>query len=232
MFNKQKFNRSGFNRGSQESTVFNISCSFKDSLKCETSSGKMVELKENYSEDINSKVKMAYAIPSIIGLNDETLQKVKINVGIPSTANYCEQINSNIYVGKDISYEGDFEDLVEYKIYIGKDINCNFDFDDKIFNKTILSKYLNVVAGVSEILGANMRSRIEETQNVLLNISLKSGETLIIDSDKYLVTADGENKLFGHSGDWIILDRTSTSIEIDCNGNGISGVVSFKEAYL
>ncbi len=73
---------------------------------------------------------------------------------------------------------------------------------------------------------------ILETQIVNLDVSLNPKDQLILDSDIFDFTINGENALHLHSGDWINLNRILEDFIIETSGGQkLDGQIIFKERY-
>ena len=74
-----------------------------------------------------------------------------------------------------------------------------------------------------------------DTKTCYLNITLKPGETLIVDANTYNVLLNGENSVDVHSGDWIDeLNRETTDITITAARGvaNLSASILYTERYL
>ena len=74
-----------------------------------------------------------------------------------------------------------------------------------------------------------------EIKTCVLNVTLKPGQTLIIDSSTYNVLLNSENAISIHSGDWIDeLNRNTTEIRIDAasGATNLTGTILYTERYL
>ncbi len=88
---------------------------------------------------------------------------------------------------------------------------------------------------VNELVNTVSSTNVSQKQICILDITLLPGQTLIVDSDNYIVLLDGENRISCHSGDWIDeLDRDTEAININAE-SGIAGMeadISYRSRYL
>lgn len=69
----------------------------------------------------------------------------------------------------------------------------------------------------------------------VLTVTLKPGQTMVIDANTYNVWIDGENAVYTHSGDWLDeLDRNTQNFVITAasGGKNISASILYTERYL
>lgn len=83
------------------------------------------------------------------------------------------------------------------------------------------------------IFGAVVTAEAFEEIILNLDITLKPGDILVIDSDNFRVLRNGKNAIKYHSGDWIDeLNRNSKSITIDGGGTALESSIYFQELWL
>jgi len=113
-------------------------------------------------------------------------------------------------------------------IYHSKPLNYNLEIMKYIFPS--LDIYLSPIYNL-ELLKYIILT-ILETQIVNLNVSLNPKDQLILDSDIFDFTINGENALHLHNGDWINLDRILEDFIIETSGGQkLDGQIIYNERY-
>jgi hypothetical protein len=97
-----------------------------------------------------------------------------------------------------------------------------------IGQRVILSRDLNEMVDVIADVEAT------EEHVCSLNITIRPGQTLIVDAANYNIFLDGENIVYAHSGDWIDeMNRMTQSIKITgTRAANLSASILFTEQYL
>lgn len=98
-----------------------------------------------------------------------------------------------------------------------------------------LSQYVMTNGETLDLIDAISSVESLELKTCVLTLTLKPGQTLIVDANTYNVWIDGENAVYTHSGDWLDeLDRNTQKFEITAGTNlrHLSASILYTERYL
>lgn len=71
------------------------------------------------------------------------------------------------------------------------------------------------------------------TKSTELILTLQPGESVVIDSEKYTVTKDGESVIGAHTGEWIdALNAETPNIDVKANASTVSAEIVYTPRYL
>lgn len=86
---------------------------------------------------------------------------------------------------------------------------------------------------MASIVDAQVASSIFDIGYTVLNITIKPGQTLVIDSDNYVVLLDGDDAIAAHSGIWPWLSRELFDIQVSSGAvSDLAVSVLYTERYL
>ena len=113
-------------------------------------------------------------------------------------------------------------EIVKKKIHLSQMVFLANDSQLNIGSlKTELGSIVQLEADTVDIINANCDAESNEILTTYINITMRAGQTLIIDASTYTVWLDGENILYSHSGDWLDeLNRNTKNITISAVGAG------------
>ncbi len=195
----------------------------------------------NINQQFNSEVQIfKYVFPSLNiyqQLFNYDLQFLKyvfpslnIEQKFSSDVQFLKYIFSSLNVYQKSNMDLQFSKYIfpSLNVYHSKPLNYNLEIMKYIFPS--LDIYLSPIYNL-EFLKYIILT-ILETQIVNLNIRLNPKDQLILDSDIFDFTINGENALHLHSGDWINLDRILEDFIIETNGGQkLDGQIIFNERY-
>lgn len=98
-----------------------------------------------------------------------------------------------------------------------------------------LSQYVMTNGETLDLIDAISSVESLKLKTCVLTLTLKPGQTLIVDANTYNVWIDGENAVYTHSGDWLDeLDRNTQKFEITAGTNlrHLSASILYTERYL
>lgn len=115
----------------------------------------------------------------------------------------------NVYIVNDLS------EAINSSAYLSEDYCPDMRMDGIVSALVFLSKDLSIS---DEVLSAIVDSQVTSIQfdvgYTTLTLTLRSGESVIIDSDNFVVLLNGENAIHTHSGIWPEFKRTTMDVQI------------------
>lgn len=234
MNNNSGFNRLPFNRTYDSGNDVEIKMSCYADLRTLTSFGKNTPITMASSAALTTISNLSMGVPEKFEVTTNLLTKQSILSVVVIEAVANADLISRAYPSKDFQLKVDFETALNIDAYIGKNIYFKENYSTELNNLIYLSKDIsghNVTLGTN--LMVNAESSLINKEYSEVDITLKQGETLIIDSNDFTVEKNGENILWAYSGDWVFLDRDILELELDSvTGKNLKGTIIYKEAFL
>lgn len=214
---------------SSEDIIFSMFCSEK--LEVNTTFKVNTYLDIILNERIQIKSLLDYTTPHSMEVNEN----IKLDAYMKSYPIVEMNVKENINI--DVSLSGDYEFKWEPKenlksiINLTKDMYIKENFKELIYLAPILSTDINIPSAIlSEVLIVNPNTTYLKKNITKLDISLKPGESIVINSNDYTAYLKDENILYAYNGEWIMVSRELKDIEI--SGGQLDGTLITEERYL
>lgn len=151
----------------------------------------------------------------------------------PFLAAASESTESVAYLAEDSFYSHPFQDAVKVQSSLGENTISTAAFGGTMLFRGSLGKNLVTTHYLSELLHCLVDVFTLENQVMNLSVTIPPGGRLVIDSENYNIYLNGKNVLHLMNGDWITLDRDTTTLSIG-NGSGarLTGQLLYVERYL
>ena len=105
--------------------------------------------------------------------------------------------------------------------------------DERLLNSFFAVKDLKYSFFANEELISGVRTSLLNDLLFSLNISLRPGETVEIDSDVFTAYLNDQNVIDIYSGDWITISRNSMELNVSSgSGGNLAGLLIYRERYL
>lgn len=172
-------------------------------------------------------------MPSEFGSTVEFRAQTIMRANICLKPEFSELLQQKTIGHKNIYILALLEDDLGQKSHAGKDMPEKADFSDALLKEIHGSKTIRREHMLSTTLSALTEASTQESESVLVTISVPPGAELRIDSDSYRVTLNGQNILYAQSGDWIRVSRDLLWMDVEsASGGSLSGSLVYTERYL
>ena len=233
------FNRNGFNRGKfnipadSELQEIPINVYFKDGLKANLSLG--VELNDRLvlTDKLGQTSYLTIGMPAKYQLAAQLLNTTHMVIIVTIRHKFVGVLNNNAYAGKEIYNKEDYKEVMNIEAYIGKDMYSKAKIEDTLENETILGKLIYTSYYMAEILNVNIDATTLEHESIILDVALKPGEEIEINSNLFTAYNGDENILYLYDGDWVYLEPNSQELIIRTGNDGeIAAQMLYREGWL
>lgn len=124
---------------------------------------------------------------------------------------------------------------IEESVVTNAIIHLNIDAQETVTPVAELSAEISPVVSGYELVSESASIENVDTKTCVLTLTLKPGQTLIVDANTYNVLLDSQNAIEVQSGDWIDdLNRNTTDITISAASGlaNLSATILYTERYL
>lgn len=216
MFNRSRFNLQRYNIPSGGDLDVYITETMSELFSSMVTNGGNVYVVQTGNESING----AADIASGIGIGSETMETAFSGVAAGhvlffASANMDAAFGSqsdatqNVYIVKDLS------EAIESSAYLSENIHAASDMSETISALVFISSdYTHPSLTMDAIIDSQVTSVRFDVGYAYLSLTLRSGETLVIDSDNFVVLLNGENAIETHSGIWPEFKRETMDVQI------------------
>lgn len=174
-------------------TVY-LSTSAQEAYSAEASAAQGILLANKAEEEIDSDVRLIGVFLMQADASEAFASSLRIGALIYGTTAAAESIDAQLRVGAAVYPQTAADEAIATNIYVGATV------------------YLGSTA--YEIFSAMGSAEATNIYTINIDVTLQPGDTLVIDSDHYVVLHNGENILDKHSGDWLELSRNTRSVQI------------------
>lgn len=232
--NNAKFNTSPFNSAAIQGDDVSVKMTCYVDLNAIASFGKDTSVTAKGSISLNTVAQLAAVIPDKINVSTSVMTDSKITSVIVIDSNCNVLVNTRSYASKDMYSKAGMETEILTESYLSKDIWHGHNFDLAVNTESYASK--DMVSNLT-ILSTNLmtvsKSTIFEGSITEVDVSLKYGDVLVIDSNDYTAYIADENVLWAYDGDWVILDRDLTELTLESAAGGeLEATIIYREAFL
>lgn len=230
-YNLSKYNVGGGGFGS-ENIFFDMDCHERVEVIFTSSLNMLFGAEGTEKLDVN--VMVTHGIPFTQELHAELEFNARLDAHVVIEVDGLEELKSVVDIVKDTNFEIDILEEIEHKFYLGNDISFEVEVDEKFDSSIFASKdIITKDLFLSESLHTAFRTSLLNIETLTVNVSLRPGETLEIDSDLFAAYVGDRNVIDLYTGDWINLDRNTISVDIGSGSGGrLEGVMVFRERYL
>lgn len=126
-------------------------------------------------------------------------------------------------------------ETVSSDVHMDFDCQLEADLSETVGSTTVIGCDTWITAEGYELVTESASLENIEIKTCNLNLTLRPGQTLIVDSSTLNVLLDNQNAIDVHSGDWIDeLNRNTTEIRIDSASGaaGLTATILYTERYL
>ena len=142
--------------------------------------------------------------------------------------------NSEFWCSQNINVVSELSAVMQRLAHVGLDKSIGLAMAAVLQKRIMLSIdfYQNTLI-MSSIVDAQITTSIFDISYVNLDITIHPGQTLVIDSDNFIVLLDGEDAINAHSGAWPWLSRELFDIQISSGAvSDLETSVLYTERYL
>lgn len=233
------FNRNGFNSGKfnvpndSDMQEIPISVYFKDSLRANLSIGVEINDRIVLTDKLSHNSHITIGVPATYELKEQLLNTTHMIVIITIKNSFKENLNSNSYVGKNIYNEEKYNAGMNINAYLGKKMYSKAEIKDILEGEATLGKLMYSNYYVAEILNVNIDATTLEHESIILDVVLRPGEEIEINSNLFTAYNGDENILHLYDGDWIYLDPDSQELVLRTGNDGkIEAKMLYREGWL
>lgn len=231
-----KFNTGKFNVKSNIDFNIPIRLVYSSVLKNVIPTSKVMSFILNLKENTKGSIYLTIGTPFILELSEITNNTSDMVANILTDAFYQTKMKQNTDIVKNMALLIDLSNGLNQESYSGKYMAVHIgEITDKLGLYSILSKDIIYDLFVSSMLNNEVSTVALVNEILNLNINLKPGESIEIDSSNFTIfkDKDDENILHLHKGDWINVGRETVSIDINSGSGGkIEGQLLYVERYL
>lgn len=234
-FNKSALNRSSLNVPSKsENQTISIEVYFRDSLKNTISAGIEINERIVVTERLNNTSNLTIALPASLELKEDLENDIHMTIKIDMKPKFSSNLEQKTYIAKEINDKEEFKSNMEVISRIGKDMYVSeILLEDNLSQKIDIGKEMFNNYYFVELLNVAIDATILDFETFTLDIELKPGETITLDSDLFTAYRGDENILYMHEGDWIYLDSESQRLELRAGSEGdIQSEIFYREGWL
>lgn len=227
-----KYNTSKYNLKStnSEDTVISMYC--QESINISTTFKTNSFIAVGFFNTMKVKCSGGTAIKNNFDLLEKINSKIILNVYpmVEITGNEKLEIKSTINADYYLSHELTEKLKISGKLVLDIFINQNNTEKLKVFSN--LSSNIETSVNVSEVLILNPTvTQLDKLITKINDITLRPGESIVINSDNFTVYDKDNNLLYAYEGNWINISRDTLILEVGCDGD-ISGNLIVTERYL
>lgn len=236
MFNNSRFDYLKFGLRAEDTRDFAVQVTFNDTLKNLSGSGSAIFVDLSVFESMRNVTKVTPTLPEKMVALEALKANVDVIGGLIVSFTPLDELKNSLSLVKDISVSKEFKDNKLCKVYVGKDFaiygeDSNFSCGANL--NVFVAKDIIIKDIITELLNCHVSTVILDTDECTIKVTIPANSTLEIHSDTYDVFLDGENIIHLHNGDWVFLDRSVVSIQIDTGtGGGLEGQMLYDERYL
>ena len=215
MINQTPFNQAAFNVPFDDTLIY-LQTDAYETIGGFFGLAVIAVLDTNANESITGQI----AINAGVLLQSQSIENVSAVCEIIGTvnlnANAAETIDKNLVLGAMAYVTNNAGETIQASAILGAEYYLSGMAQEQI-ECTAYCGCIVYMPGQNtyEIITAALDIEAQDIVEIVIDITLKPGQSLIIDSENYVVMLDGENIISKHSGGWCWLDRLVRSVHID-----------------
>lgn len=149
------------------------------------------------------------------------------------TANASEQVGGRMRLGSNVYQSHGLVEELQARPLLGANVYLRSISEEELVAVVNLGANVFSAADLYEIWAAVSEVENHDIRSVIIDVTLKPGDVLVLDSDNYTVLHNGENIIHKHSGDWVHLSRNTRHIQVDAgNAGSLASSILYTERYL
>ena len=185
------------------------------------------------SESLNNFVVGTAGIKFGFGLETELGSSVTAELIAVIKGSLEEKLQVISNVVEDISVGLEGKEEISLSTYLSADSKFFVVGDERLLNSFFAGKDLTYNFFANEELILGVRTSLLNDLLFSLNISLRPGETVEIDSDVFTAYLNDQNVIDLYSGEWITISRDSMELNVSSgSGGNLAGLLIYRERYL
>ena len=148
---------------------------------------------------------------------------------------FSEEVTEQINLGADIMPVVNGSEAVNASVALGANYYAVINGNETVDADIAIGANFYAMAEGYELISESASLENIETKTCVLTLTLKPGQTLIVDANNYNVLLDSQNAINVQSGDWIDeLNRNTTDITIRAASGSanLSATILYTERYL
>lgn len=206
------YNRQTFNRAGTTAPVYTTTYSMFGTITASAQAGAVISPQYHFYGEIDAQADLLYGY-----VQEYTME-----------AAFEAEVTPSVLISAQYDMSG------EITAFANPLIQEYYDMSGEISAKTELYALVIPEYTMTGSIVANIDSE-QEREYIMqfVDLDIPAGSSLVIDSEFYTVTLDGENVIDRYSGDWIYFTRLLRSLEVS---SGISGdldvSILYQERYL
>lgn len=233
-YNLGKYNLGKYNLGSSSGEEIYIEMDCKEFLMADVSSGLNTPFEVTCNSSLNAKAYVTAGVPFEFSLENKISSKAKARISLLIKTDCSENLEAKAYLSENISLKNEYKDELIGKAYVSLDKKFNADYKEDLNFEVYLGKNIySPSAMLAENLFLLGNSSLINVGVLKIASRLEPGQSVEIDSSIFTAYCGDENVLDLLVGDWIFIDRDTLEINLgSSSGQGLEGIIIFKEAYL
>lgn len=233
------FNRAGYNHipyNVQSGRIKYIKVAGYEDVDAFVGSALQIFVLAIYNENISKSVLGASGY-FLIETGSETIEEnvVEGQLSVILYPKFEENVEASTEIIADIKPLVIGSEAVTENIHLGADIYPTTEASETVEANTALGAKIHPIVEGYELITESASLENVEQKTCVLTLTLRPGQTLIVDANNYNVLLNNQNAIEVQSGDWIDdLSRNTTDITISAASgmNNISATILYTERYL
>lgn len=214
MFNQGQFNLARFNVPRQTTAFVSLSTDAVELITAMLGISETVYLSTSAAEAYGVEAAAAQGILLTNTATEEVTAEARLIGLLLLQQDAQEAVTHSLRIGALVFGTADTQEAISAEVYAGAKVFAQTHGAETITAEALLGA--NVLPGniAYEIISAQTSAEATDVFTISIDVTLKPGDTLVIDSDHYTVLHNGENILDKHSGDWLELSRNVRSVQV------------------
>lgn len=221
MFNHQAFNQGAFNVSFD--APISLQTDAYETIKGIFGGAVTVHLDTVANESVTCSGYLSAGVMQHAAMEESVDARAAANGAISMTTGAYEHVKkSGLHLGARLSLRTATDGLVQAAAHLGCVCTLATGSYMDVQGEAVLGSMASMPGqNLYEIISSAVDMEAQDIINVIIDVTLEPGQTLVIDSNDYVVLLNGENIVARHAGGWPFFDRRTRSMQIE-TGNPVS----------
>lgn len=215
MFNRARFNRQRYNLTTTQAQDIALWAEMDTWLRSLVALSDNVHLQVGMTEDVRATVQFSPAVvlvtamDAVVQADTQGRRDYMLALSLSEVAGAQVAATSNLFVKMEASEE------VSVRAVALVDLWPKPRLDAAMAGSLLLGKnYSQQPIAMDASMHAQVTTIRFDHKEMLIDLELRPGDVLVIDSNTCVVLRNEENVIWAHSGDWLYLDRDTHDVEV------------------
>lgn len=235
-FNSSRFNLTPFNRLGIESGEIWLTVEGRERITATVGLAVIIYPSVVGNERVTAS---SYGMPTrfAAGSGSETVSTESITAlqYLWCSGIWTEQVDSDTVISANSMMRTNAAEIISGSAGLGRFCYLTSEVSEIVGSSALLGQNIYAESEVFELVSSTSSVNTFEEKTCSLNLTLRPGQILVINSENYSVTLDGQNAIYVQSGDWIDeLDRNTMQLAISASSGAanLSASIIYTERYL